>query len=296
MKKIMTALFIFAAAPAFAQHGHDEKKQESTKGEIRVYLADKDKKPVDLKDVTASILVEPKGGTRKVLKAELVTPKGDKKVGIGRGGDVVEMEGYHVEFLVVREHAGHEEKGHGDEHKDEDATPYFKAELDLKGYACGMEGHPVLDKPGKCTKCPMDLKPVDLEFMAVVIFKIKGETKNAKGFQYPPAIPSNYKDAVAKIEDHLKTIDDLIKASDLDKVHGVAEKISRICEKLSKLAPKDDQAEVERVCKEIIALFKEIDEAADAGKKAETVKATEKYKARVAELKKHVSDKRHDDR
>lgn len=296
MKPVMMMVFALAAAPALVQQGHDEKKQESTKGEIRVYLADKDKKPVDLKGVTASILVEPKGATRKVIKGELVTPKGDKKVGIGRGGDVVEMESYNVEFLVVREHRGHEEKGHGEEHKDEDSTPYFKTEIDLRGYACGMEGHPVLDKPGKCTKCPMELKLVDLEFMAVVIFKINGETKNAKGFQYPPAIPSNYKDAVAKIEEHLKSIDDLIKGNDLDKVHAVAEKISRVCGKLSKLAPKDSQGEVEKVCKEIIALFKEIDEAADAGKKSETVKVTEKYRAKIAELRKHVSDKHHDDK
>lgn len=285
MKHSIIVAFALLAAPAFAQH--DDHNKDAGKAEIRVYLADKDKKPVDLQEVTATLLIEPKGGTRKTLKGDLVTPKGDKKVGIGHGGEVVEMEGYHVEVVVVTAHAGHGEKGHTD-HKDEDATPYFKAAVDTKGYACGMAGHPMLDKPGTCTKCPMTTKPVDLEFMAVAIFKIKGETKNAKGFQYPAAVPSNFKDAVARIEEHVKAIEGFVKADENDKAHAVADKVSRICKKLPDLAPPAHKAEVEKASKDIAAIFKEIDDAAHAGKKADAVKAVDKYKAGLTELKKHA--------
>lgn len=285
MTPILSIVWALVAAFAAPQgHGHSP-----TKAEIHVYLTDKVKRPVDLTDVTATVLIEPKGAPRKVLKMELVTPKGTKKGGIGHGGEVVEMDGYHVELVVVIPHAGHGEKAHAADHpRDEDATPYFKAEFDPAGYACGMEGHPVTDKPGTCPKCPMTLKPVPLEFQAVVVFKIKGETKNAKGFQHPPAVPADYPGAVARIEEHLKTIDGLITSSALDKVHAVAEKISRVAEKLPSLAPKDDRAHVEKVSKEVIALFGEIDEAADAGKKDETVKVLSKYRAKVAELKAHA--------
>ena len=43
----------------------------------------------------------------------------------------------------------------------------------------------------------------------------------------------------------------------------------------------------------MIALFSEIDEAADAGKKRETIQVFSKYKLRVAELKKHVKGEGH---
>ncbi len=281
MIRYLSLIVAFAASPAFAQekkHEHEKKREEkaASKGEVRVYLADKDKKPVDITGVTASLLIEPKGGKRTTLKMEAVSPKGEKKAGTGHGGDVVAMDGYQVELVVVKEHAEHaeggkaehHEKGHEAEaHEHADGTPYFEAELDLKANS---------------------------EFSAVVIFKIKGETKNAKGFQYPPAIPKDYKGAVSKIEEHLKQIDDLIKTSDLEKVHGVAEKISQVCEKLPALAEKEHRTEVEKTSKEIIALFKEIDEAADAGKKEETIKVADTYKAKVAQLKKHVTGKEHD--
>jgi hypothetical protein len=259
MRHLWVVLLALTATAASAQD-HDHDKKVVGKIEVRVYIADQDKKAIDPKDVSATLVLEPKGGTKKTLKMDLVSPKGDKKAGIGHGGEVQESDGFHVELVVVKPGAhGKEEKGH-DDHKDDDATPYFKAEADLK----------------------------ESELSAVVIFKVKGDTHNAKGFAYPSATPGSYKDAVAKIEEHLKAIDALIGANDLDKVHKVAEKISEICEKLPAMAPKDDQAEVAKTCKEIIALFKEIDDAADGGKKAETVKVVEKYRAKVAILKKHA--------
>jgi len=270
----------FAASPAIAQekqHKHEKEHEEkaASKGEVRVYLADKNKKPVDLAGVTATLLIEPKGGARKTLKLEAVSPKGEKKAGMGHGGEVLAMDGYQVEFVVVKEHgehaegskAEHHEKGHKEEaHEHADGAPYFRAALDLEA---------------------------SREFSAVVIFKIKGETKNAKGFQYPPAVPNDYKGAVSRIEEHLKQIDDLIKSGDLEKVHGVAEKISHVCEQLPALAEKDHRTSVEKASKEIIALFKEIDEAADSGKKEETVGVANKYKAKVAELKKNAGGEHH---
>lgn len=285
MRTTLIALFALAALPAFAQD-HDHDKMDAGKGEIRVYIADKDKKRVDPKDLSVMLVLEPKGAPKRTLKTELVTPKGDAKTGIGHGGDVQEAEPYHVELVVVKPHAHGKDEGKG--HEEADGTPYFKAATDLTGYTCGMSGHPTLDKAGKCTQCPMMAKPVDLQFSAVVIFKAGGETKNVKGFQYPPSVPKDFPGAIAKIEEHLKAIDALIAANDLDKVHASAEKISHVAEGLGALAPKDDKAEVEKVAKEIVGLFKAIDDAADAGKKADTVAVVAKYRAKVAELKKHA--------
>ena len=151
----------------------------------------------------------------------------------------------------------------------------------------------MLDKPGKCPKCKMSTKPVDLEFSAVVILRIGDETVNAKGFSYPPAVPNNYPDAVARIEEHIEAIEHLIETNDLGKVHAVAEKISHVCKKLPELAPEHDRAEVTKVCQATIALFGKIDEAADNGRKNDTIKVLNTYKAKVSELRKHVKKDDH---
>lgn len=274
---------IYLTSVLLQEHAHEK---GADKAELRIYLADREKKPVDLSDVTASVLLEPKGAPRQVLKTELVRPKAERQAAFGRGGEAVEMDGYWVEVVIHAPHAGHD-KGHA-EHKEEDSTPYFRTPVELSAYSCGMQGHPVLEKPGTCPKCPMQLKPAAREFGAVVIFKIKGETKNAKGFQYPPAVPATYKDAVSKIEEHLKAIEGLVASGELPRVHGVAEKISRICEKLAGLAPKETQASVAKVAKEVVALFGPIDDAADNGRKEDTLKVLETYRSKVQELKKHV--------
>ncbi len=291
-----------------AQDHHEEHakehpaKADARHAEIRVYLAGKDKKPVGLEGIAATVIIEPEGAKKRVLKTKVVTPEGARKTGLGHGGEVREMGDYHVEFVVVRPHGehaeahggGHEEEGeseHKGKHADEDeadATPFFGAAIDLvRGYTCGMTGHPVFDEdPGKCTKCSMVTNPVELSFSAVIIFRIAGETHNVKGFEYPPAIPDNYADAVAKIEEHLAAIHELIERGSLAKVHQVAARISHICEKLPELAPAEDRPEIQELCRSIIALFKEIDLVADAGKKEATERVLAKYEAKVKSLQK----------
>ena len=263
----MTCLLVLLGLPAAAEeHRHPDTEKMESKGEIRVYLADREKKPVDLEGITATVIVKPEHGTRHVLRTKIVTPKGSKKTGLGHGGEVRPMGDYLVEFVVQKPHAHHAGHEHGHGHEQQDGTPFLGAEIKLD----------------------------DLKFSAVVIFRLGGKTLNVKGFEYPPAVPDNYKDAVARIEEHLRTIAGLIDTGDLEKVHAIADKISYVCKKLPELAARGDRPEVEKTCKVIIGLFGEIDEAADAGRKTETVQAFGKYKTKVKELEKHVKDNGHD--
>ena len=254
-----TLLLVLFAAPAVAQHHHDDnEKRKDREAEVRVYLADKDKKPVSLASMDATLVLTTADGTKKVRKATRVVPPEGEKKGLGHGGEVRKMDEYFVELVVRKPHGEHG-------HKEKDATPYF-------GLQVGLD---------------------ELTFSAVVIFRIRGKTYNVKGFEYPPAVRNNYKDAVARVEEHLKAIQALIDTNELEKVHAVAERISYVCEKLPDLAPHDDKVDVEKTCKAVIALFSEIDEAADAGKKRETIQVFSKYKLKVAELKKHVKGEGH---
>jgi len=273
------ALLLLLLAVGVAQA--DE--QPKLTGEIRIYLADSKKKPATLDGIRAMALVEPKGGKRKLFQCKVVRPKGSKKTGIGHGGEVRPMEGgYLVELVVVAPHAGHEKK------QTTDATPYFMVKVPLKGYQCGMAGHPFTAKPGKCTKCPMQCTLRDREFRVVLIFRIGSTSHNVKGFEHPPAVPKTYPLAVAKIDKHMREIRALIDGGNLEQVHPVAEKISRIARKLPSMAPKAQLAEIKQTCSELVGLFAEIDKAADSNNKPATETAFAKYTVRVQILYKSL--------
>ncbi|MBL4845867.1 MAG: hypothetical protein JKY65_10095 [Planctomycetes bacterium] len=263
--------------------GHDEAKAKT--GELRVYLADSSKAPASLDGMTAMVIVEPEGGKRRVLRLKLVSPKGTKKTGLGHDGEVRKAGPYYVELVVKEAEADHG-GGHGEHgHDGGDATPYFAAKLALSGYTCGMKGHPVLSKAGKCPKCSMKLKVTDLKFSAVVVLRKKGKTINAKGFKHPSQAPKDFADGLAQIAKHIKTIQGLIDSNQLLKVHPAASKISQISKLLPPMAPKGKEGAVEATCKAIRALFSEIDEAGDNKRKKEAQAALDKYSAKLKELK-----------
>ena len=74
----------------------------------------------------------------------------------------------------------------------------------------------------------------------------------------------------------------------------MAADITKIAEKLPSLAQKDLKPEmlkeVNFKAKELAGMFDAIDEAADAGKKEDTVRLHGKMKALIADLKKHAGD------
>lgn len=106
------------------------------------------------------------------------------------------------------------------------------------------------------------------------------------------SVPDHYKDAVHKCEELSKKIGTLINEGKLKDVHAAAADIKKIAEKLPELAQKDLKPEmlkdVNVKAKELAGMFNEIDEAADAGKKDETIKLHEKMKALIADLEKHA--------
>jgi hypothetical protein len=225
--------------------------------EVRVYIADKDKKLVDPADVGGVTIKLDRPGS-KPLETELSTPsKGDKRFGIGHGGEVVESGGYFVEVVIYNPH---DPSGRGARAED-DGTPFFRAEVDTRAYP---------------------------EFQAVVIFKIKGETRNAKGFEYPPAVPATLKDAVAKLEATVAKLEELVKAKDHDATHGLEKRVYKLCDGIPGLAPADSKAEVEKSCKELAALFKDLDKAVHSGDADAVTGVMGKYKAAVAGLRKQV--------
>ena len=107
-------------------------------------------------------------------------------------------------------------------------------------------------------------------------------------------VPDHYGEAIHKCEELSGKIGSLIASGKLSDVHAVAANVTKIAEKLPALAQKDLKPEmlkeVNVKAKELAGMFDAIDEAADAGKKEETIKLHEKMKALIAHLKEHAGD------
>ncbi|MCZ6808115.1 MAG: hypothetical protein O7F08_14255 [Deltaproteobacteria bacterium] len=106
-------------------------------------------------------------------------------------------------------------------------------------------------------------------------------------------VPDHYAHAVEKLEELSTKIDGLIADGHLEDVHRTAADIKKIAEKLPALAKTDLPAgmlkDVNVTAKQLAGTFSEIDEAADAGKKDETVAVHDRMKALIADLKKHAA-------
>lgn len=247
----------------------------SAEGWIKVYVGDSERNQVGASG-SCTIIITPKSGDKKILKAELVT-EGESHSGakLTHGGQVITQGKNSVELVVGKPEESHgeaeSEHGHGESEADthgetkesEEGMPYFQVEFDH-------------DSDGAA-------------FSAVVIIKTDKTTFNVKGFEYPFM---DYGSAVATMESHLDEIQTLIDSQKLLKVHAVASKISLLAESLpnAKDFPEDDRSEIEKTCKEIIALFDAIDKAGDAENKNETILVLKKYRAKIDLLAKHLHE------
>ncbi|MBI4566425.1 MAG: hypothetical protein HY716_17215 [Planctomycetes bacterium] len=182
------------AAEAFSQAGREGQQPpggKTAEEEIRIYLLEKGGKAVDLKGITAEIVLESKMGKTETLKAEPVLakdapkdlpretprdmpggdrpgqePRGGQEQQTGKhGGQVVPMENYLVEFLVAKKEKEGEKKAPDhpqgqdkDLGKKEVTESYFRAPLP---------------------------EAIGREFTASVNFDIRGQKMTAKGFKHP---------------------------------------------------------------------------------------------------------------
>ncbi len=256
---------------------------KSAEGWIKVYLGDSDRIQVNASG-SCTIIATTKAGEKIVLKAKLVTP--DESLSSGKlayGGQIIVQGKNSVELVVGKpEHShGGAESGHGhgaseaDEHDDGDSHEHDETNQTSKALSY--------------FEVDFEFAGDNVAFSAVVIIKSDKGTFNVKGFEYPFL---NYGSIVLMMEVQLDEIQSLIDSDNLLKVHPAATKISLLAESLpsSKDFPEDDRSEVEKTCKELIALFGEIDKAGDSQNKAATVEVLGKYRSKVSFLAKHAEE------
>lgn len=122
--------------------------------------------------------------------------------------------------------------------------------------------------------------------------KDEHEKHGAHGGSGGTHVPESYAEAVKECEELSAKIDSLIASGKLADVHKAAQGIKEIAEALPSIAGKELSQEAQKEVAEnapaLAALFTEIDEAADAGMKADTIKVHGKMKELIAALRAHA--------
>lgn len=102
-------------------------------------------------------------------------------------------------------------------------------------------------------------------------------------------LATTFKEGVAQLEELHKKLHHQIEDNDLKHVPDTAMDMQKVANKTKELAQKDvaedQRVEAGRLCNEIAGFFKPIDEAADAGKKAETEAIHKKMGEAIGKLK-----------
>lgn len=102
-------------------------------------------------------------------------------------------------------------------------------------------------------------------------------------------MPESFASGVARLSELHQHIDHLIQHNELADVHRAAEEMAIVARKMKELAQRDiaedTRTEAGRLCNAIAGYFSPIDEAADAGKKDETMAIHHQMAGTIAELK-----------
>jgi hypothetical protein len=230
------------AATLVGSHGLD----------LRVYVADGDRKLVDPGDLGIVVHLERPEAKRKTLELELATPRGSKRFGLGHGGQIVKADGYFVELVLFDSH-----KDLADE---EDGTPYFRTDVGI------------VEPPG---------------FQATVEFRIKGKTRVAEGFEHP-LVPESFKDALRKLENRLSRLRTPAAANDAEAVFLAQSVNVLLWKSMLDLAGLDAREAVKKILKDASALAQELEAAVRAADAKRASVALDRYDVVLAELKKLV--------
>lgn len=101
-------------------------------------------------------------------------------------------------------------------------------------------------------------------------------------------MPESFAAGVSRLTELHARIDHLIEHDELADVHAVAEEMAIVARKMKELAAQDvaedKRADAGRLCNEIAGYFRPIDEAADAGKKDDTIALHEQMATTISKL------------
>ncbi|HLY73890.1 MAG TPA: hypothetical protein VKU80_07190 [Planctomycetota bacterium] len=253
-------LGVAAAGMASAQ-GDLAKSSSLTVGqtEVRVFFFDRQWMPIDVKNVTGTLDVWPKGGSKhsypldaaphaRVEDSLKKEDSGEHARGSGKAhgmicGEVRELDPLHVELLVTPSGRGPtrtDKKADSIPSKGEEAVRGL-----VGGHDHGVSFLKVMIPDGEIE----DPSTKAINFEARLNLNVSGETKTVKGFQYPYGFIENRFDRLTDYD--LKDVKEEVKL-DPDRAKQVSHKIQATLSALPGLSFKkdDDRREYEKAVSE----------------------------------------------
>lgn len=224
--------------------------------EVRLYLSDSDRKPLELDPFSAELVVSSVG------PVSFARAKGRR----GHGTELRKLEGIGFAELEIASPCSCC-TGEAD-------VPYFRAELPVEVHQCGVPGHAPLDRPGTCATCGTQTLPRLHLFTARASVLFQGRRLDAGPVEHPVP-PRGFEEGLARLEGLLEGA----------KTHLDAARIAQLADRLPRHATGDDLPVALKACLEIVGLAKELEDAARAGRTDDFAAVLARIRARTATLR-----------
>lgn len=257
--------------------------------ELRLYVIDKEKRPVDLTDAAAGIVIVPKDGKGRTRAMELVTPKDASEPETRHQVRELEGSAYFADFIVSRS-ARQVSKGLPPPAKEEESLESLLSksnpppapkpdEKERNGHrvrepAAAGNGHgpplslaewvrQVYAGPFFRVRIPANEAPA--AFTAAVTVRLKTQSFTARGFTHPFEAEEKPGAVFGRIEEGLKEILRLVDAVDFRKIPPVTVRLREDLAKLSAYSLPDPKGEFEYARVWCDELAKKLDSASRTG-------------------------------
>ena len=230
---MMASCLLALAAPSWGQQDGKDKSGAPDPCEIRAYLMNKNRQPVEIVGITAILFVEGKDGAELRITLQAVTPKAEEKSGLPSSTAPREVEGteYFASLIAVPPYGNRRSESEDADRrlaKGSIPEPQLRqenapAELDRNRFAL----------EGPYFKADLTREQLSaFTCQAGVRFTIKGETRTARGFSC--ALSKGNGTAAGRcpgLAEECNQVERHLKAGEMDKAVAVVDRLSAsLCE------------------------------------------------------------------
>src|SRR6185503_16071459 len=234
---MMASCLLALAAPSWGQQNGKDKSGSSDACEIRAYLMNRSRQPVDIVGITAILFVE-KDGADFRIPLQAVTPKAEEKSGLHSSTAPREVEGteYFASVITV--------PPYGNRQSESDDAERRLAKGSTQESSAKQETAPVESDrnrfalEGSYFKADLTREQLGaLTCRTGVRFTIKGENRSARGFSCVLSKGSaSRSEGCQRLAEECDQVERHLKAGEMDKAGAVVDRLSAsLCEPCGEL-------------------------------------------------------------
>jgi len=250
---MMASCLLALAAPSWGQQNGKDKSGTTDAREIRAYLVNKDRQPVDIAGITAVLLVEGKDGAELRIPLQAITPKAEEKSGLQSSTAPREVEGtkYFASLIAVPPYGNRRSESEDADRrlaKGSIPEPQLRQEPELDRNRFALEG----------PYFKADLTREQLGAFtcrAAVQFTVNGEARTAKGFSCTLTKGGGTAaERCPRLAEDCNQVERHLKAGEMDKAGSVVDRLSAsLCEPCGEVSCRRARHGCASCCKDLRA-------------------------------------------